>query len=84
MLDLAKESAARCLPKVLHPDAVLDYGLQENEASATHRAALISKACSLHEAICRASEIEAQFKQPRAQAGMARLPCLGLSTPSAC
>ena len=70
MLDLARESAARCLPKVLHPNSVLDFDIQEDEASATHRAALISKACSLHEAIRRASEIEAQFKQPRAQAGM--------------
>ena len=66
MLDLARECAVRCLPQVLSPEAVRDFVLEEDVATATQRAALIRKACSLQAAIAEAHELEEQFKHPRA------------------
>ena len=65
MLDLARESAVRCLPQVLSPESVMGFELQEDAATATQRAALIRKACSLQAAISEAHELEERFKHPR-------------------
>ena len=57
--DMARESVVRCLPKVLHPNSVLGIELQEDEATATQRATLISMRGRLLVALCSAREIDA-------------------------